>query len=83
MACIAAPMTCGRPGGQYGRGSTSILGYSGVTVWNTAGKLIGRIRLPEVCPNLFFAGPKRDWLLMCGTQSIYLLRINIQGAAPG
>ena len=28
------------------------LGYSGVTVWNPAGKLLGRIRLPEVCGNL-------------------------------
>ena len=28
----------------------SALGYAGVTVWNPQGKLIGRIRLPEVAP---------------------------------
>ena len=30
------------------------VGYNGVTVWNPAGKLIGRIRLPEVCANVAF-----------------------------
>ena len=34
-------------------------------------------------PNLCFAGPKRDHLFMTATQSIYMLRVNIQGAAPG
>jgi gluconolactonase len=80
--CGPDGMRCDRAGNIWA-GSTSILGYSGVTVWNPAGKLLGRIRLPEVCPNLCFAGPKRDWLFMCGTQSIYLLRVNIQGASPG
>ena len=28
------------------------VGYSGVTIWNPDGKLIGRIRLPEVCGNI-------------------------------
>ena len=63
--------------------SASVLGYAGVTVWNPAGQLIGRIRLPEPCANLCFAGPKRDHLFMTATQSIYMLRVNIQGAAPG
>jgi gluconolactonase len=87
--CMVDGIKCGPDGmradrlGNIWAGSTSTLGYSGVTVWNPAGKLIGRIRLPEVCPNVCFAGPKRDWLFMCGTQSIYMLRVNIQGAAPG
>jgi gluconolactonase len=63
--------------------SNAPLGYAGVTVWNPAGKLIGRIRLPEVCANLCFAGPKRDYLFMCASQSVYMVRLNIQGAAPG
>jgi gluconolactonase len=68
--------------GNVWAGSTSVLGYSGVTVWNPAGKCIGRIRLPEVCANVCFCGPKRDWLFMAASQSVYLLRLNIQGAAP-
>ena len=63
--------------------SNAPLGYSGVLVYNPQGKLIGRIRLPEVCANLSFGGPKRNQLLMTAAQSIYLLQVNTQGAAPG
>jgi len=59
-----------------------VLGYSGVTVWNPAGKLLGRIRLPEVCGNLTFGGPKRNRLFMAASQSIYALYVGTQGAAP-
>ena len=31
------------------------VGYSGVTVWSPEGKLIGRIRLPEICGNVCFS----------------------------
>ncbi len=68
--------------GNVWSGSTSVPGYMGVTVWNPAGKLIGRIRLPETCANVCFCGPKRDWLFMCGSQSVYLVRLGIQGAGP-
>jgi gluconolactonase len=59
------------------------LGYSGVTVWNPEGKLLGRIRIPEVCGNLTFGGPKRNRLFMAASQSIYALYVGTQGAAPG
>jgi gluconolactonase len=59
------------------------LGYSGVTVWNPAGTLIGRIRLPEVCANLAFGGPKRNRLFMAASQSLYAVYVNTQGATPG
>jgi gluconolactonase len=58
------------------------LGYSGVTVWNPAGKLLGRIRLPEVCANLTFGGPRRNRLFMAASQSIYALYVATQGAGP-
>lgn len=59
------------------------VGYSGVTVWNSSGALIGRIRLPEVCANLAFGGPKRNRLFMTASQSLYAVYVNTQGAAPG
>ena len=59
------------------------LGYAGVLVFNPPGKLIGRIRLPEVCANLCFGGPKRDRLFMAASQSLYMLHVATQGAAPG
>jgi gluconolactonase len=63
--------------------SNTVLGFAGVLVYNAQGKLIGRIRLPEVCANLCFGGPKRNQLLMTAGQSIYLLQVQTQGAAPG
>lgn len=63
--------------------SNAPLGHSGVLVFNPAGKLIGRIRLPEVCANVTFGGPKRNFLLMCASQSLYALQVQIQGASPG
>jgi gluconolactonase len=59
------------------------LGYSGATVWNPAGKLLGRIRIPEVCGNITFGGPKRNRLFMAASQSIYALYVGTQGAAAG
>ena len=58
------------------------VGYSGVTVWSPEGKLLGRIRLPEVCGNVTFGGPKRNRLFMLGSQSLYAVYTATQGASP-
>jgi gluconolactonase len=58
------------------------VGYNGVTIWAPTGKLMGRIRLPEVCANLTFGGPKRNRLFMAASQSLYALTVNTQGAGP-
>ncbi|MGH7155508.1 MAG: SMP-30/gluconolactonase/LRE family protein, partial [Acetobacteraceae bacterium] len=87
--CMVDGVHCGPDGMRADRagnlwvGSNAPLGYAGVTVWNPEGKLIGRIRLPEICANICFAGPKRDFLFMAASQSIYMVRVNIQGATPG
>jgi gluconolactonase len=52
-------------------------------VWNPEGKPIGRIRLPEVCGNVRFGGPKRNRLFMAASQPLYALHVAVQGAAPG
>ena len=44
---------------------------------------IGRIRLPEVCGNVCFGGPKRNRLFMAASQSLYAVYTATQGAAPG
>jgi gluconolactonase len=59
------------------------VGYNGVTVWAPDGKLLGRIRIPEVCGNVCFGGPKRNRLFMAGSQSLYAVYTATQGAAPG
>ncbi len=73
-------VSCGTDGmgaptaGQYLGGFQRTLGYAGVRCGIRTGKAIGRIRLPETCANLCFAGPKRDWLFMTASQSVYMLR---------
>jgi gluconolactonase len=59
------------------------VGYSGVTVWDPSGKLLGRIRIPEIVGNITFGGPKRNRLFMAGSTSLYAVFVGIQGAAPG
>ena len=56
---------------------------NGVTVWSPENKLLGRIRLPEVCGNICFGGPKRDRLFMVASKSLYAVYVATQGAAPG
>ncbi|MBE0624395.1 MAG: SMP-30/gluconolactonase/LRE family protein [Burkholderiales bacterium] len=60
----------------WGMGET---GLDGVHVFNPAGKLIGRIDLPERCANLCFGGLHRNRLFMAASTSIYALYVNTQG----
>jgi gluconolactonase len=62
---------------SWGMGSDEL---DGVMVFSPAGKLIGRIRLPETSGNLTFGGRKRNRLFMAASQSIYALYVNTQGA---
>lgn len=55
----------------------------GVSVFSPAGKLIGRIDLPERCGNVCFGGRHRNRLFMCGSTSVYSLFVNTQGSAGG
>lgn len=45
------------------------------------GKLIGKIRVPEVVANVCFGGPKLNRLFICGTTSLYSVYLNTRGAA--
>ena len=54
-------------------------GLDGVHVFNPAGKLIGRIDLPERCANVCFGGVHRNRLFMAASTSLYALYVNTQG----
>ena len=54
-------------------------GLDGVHIFNPAGKLIGRIDLPERCANVCFGGVHRNRLFMAATTSLYSLYLNTQG----
>ena len=55
-------------------------GFDGVHIFAPDGDLIGKIHLPEVCSNVCFGGVKRNRLFMTGSQSIYSVYVETQGA---
>ena len=55
----------------------------GVKVFDTTGKPIGFIQLPERCANVCFGGPLRNRLFMAASHSVYSLYVNTQGAKGG
>ena len=68
---IDGNLWCGWGGGE---------GIDGVAIFNPAGKLIGRIHLPERCANLCFGGRHRNRLFMVASTSVFSLFVNTQGA---
>ncbi|MFC0502016.1 SMP-30/gluconolactonase/LRE family protein [Asaia krungthepensis] len=56
------------------------LGLCGVFIYNPAGKMIGRLRLPRSVSNLTFGGTQRDRLFMCAENTIFTLDVATQGA---
>ncbi len=63
----------------WGMGSAEL---DGVKVFNSDGKPIGFVSLPERCANVCFGGPKRNRLFMAASHSIYSVYVNTQGV-PG
>ncbi len=55
-------------------------GYDGVHIFAPNGDRIGLIRLPEICSNVCFGGTKRNRLFMTGSQSLYAVYVETQGA---
>ena len=53
---------------------------NGVKVFNSIGKAIGFIRLPERCPNLVFGGLKKNRLYMASSHSVYAIYVETRGA---
>jgi gluconolactonase len=76
-------MRCDRDGNLWcgwGMGNAEL---DGVLIFNSTGKKIGRIKLPERCANVCFGGPNRDRLFMASSHSVYALYVNTQGAVGG
>jgi gluconolactonase len=55
-------------------------GYDGVHIFAPNGDRIGQIKLPEICANLCFGGPKRNRLFMAASQSLYAVYVETRGA---
>ena len=52
----------------------------GVHVYDPDGTLIGKVYVPEVVANVEFGGAKRNHLFICGTTSLYTVKVKTNGA---
>jgi gluconolactonase len=52
----------------------------GVHCYDPDGRLLGKIKVPEVVANLCFGGPRRNRLFICGTTSLYAVWTHVTGA---
>lgn len=55
-------------------------GYDGVHIFSPEGQRIGQIRLPEICGNVCFGGPRRNRLFMTASRSLYAVHTEALGA---
>ncbi len=74
----AGRLWCGL--GSNGAIGVSGEGLDGVRVYDTGGKPIGHVHLPERCANLCFGGAQNNRLFMASSHSLYALFVNAQGA---
>ena len=51
----------------------------GVYVYSKTGTLLGRIRVPEVVANVEFGGADLNYLFICGTTSLYGMKVMVNG----
>lgn len=52
----------------------------GIHCYDPDGRLIGKVFVPEVTANCVFGGAKRNVLYICGTTSLYAVRLMVNGA---
>ncbi len=55
--------------------------WDGLHCFAPDGALIGKLRLPESVSNLTFGGPRRNYLFITASTSLYALRVTFTGAA--
>jgi gluconolactonase len=77
---LADGIRCDVDGNIWSSAGWGGVGYDGVHVFAPDGDLIGRIHLPEVVSNLCFGGAKRNRLFITGSQSLYAIYVETQGA---
>lgn len=53
--------------------------FDGVHVYEPDGTLIGKVLVPEVVANVEFGGPKLNHLFICGTTSLYTVKVKTNG----
>ena len=54
----------------------------GVHCYAPDGRLIGKVRIPELVANVCFGGARLNRLFICGTTSLYSVFLNVNGVSP-
>ncbi len=80
VAGLADGIRCDVDGNVWSSAGWVGAGYDGVHIFNPKGLRIGQIRLPEICSNVCFGGPKRNILFMTASQSVYMVYTEARGA---
>ncbi|MFL6124092.1 SMP-30/gluconolactonase/LRE family protein [Actinophytocola sp.] len=53
--------------------------HDGLHCFAPDGTRIGKLRVPEICSNLTFGGPRRNELFITASTSVYTLRVTVNG----
>lgn len=80
VAGMADGIRCDTDGNVWASAGWVGAGYDGVHVFAPDGVRIGQIRLPEICSNVCFGGPRRNRLFMTASQSVYAVYVEARGA---
>jgi gluconolactonase len=80
VAGMADGIRCDTDGNVWASAGWVGAGYDGVHVFAPDGVRIGQIRLPEICSNVCFGGPRRNKLYMTASQSVYAVYVEARGA---
>ncbi|HEY6133924.1 MAG TPA: SMP-30/gluconolactonase/LRE family protein [Rubrivivax sp.] len=79
IACdVQGNLWCGW--GSDGSPGADLEALDGVRVFDTGGRPIGHVHLPERCANVCFGGAKNNRLFMASCHSLYGIHVNVQGA---
>ncbi len=63
-------------------GNIYVGAMDGIQVFNPAGKLIGKIRMPKETANLTFGGKDNNILFICSSDSVWAIKLHTKGAKP-
>lgn len=80
VAGLADGIRCDRDGNIWSSAGWVGEGYDGVHIFSPEGQRIGQIKLPEICSNVCFGGPRRNRLFMTASQSLYAVYTEALGA---
>lgn len=73
-------LRCDVDGNLWASAGWAGAGFDGVHVFAPDGTRIGLIKLPEICSNVCFGGPRRNRLFMTASQSLYAVYVETRGA---